>query len=122
MLKTNKNDQARQLWVRDILRKIPEGKKILDVGAGELKNRQYCSHLDYVSQDFCQYDGSGDGTALQSSDGWDTSKIDITSDITAIPVEDNSFDYVVCTEVFEHIKYPVKALEEFYRIVKPGGG
>lgn len=120
MFNINKNDHARQEWVKKMLKNIHKG-KILDVGAGELKNKPYCSHLEYISQDFCQYDGSGDGSALQSKD-WDTSKVDIVSDIIDIPVDNESFDYVVCTEVFEHIKYPVKALKEFYRLLKPGGG
>lgn len=119
MLKTNINDLTRQRWVSHTLQNLAKG-RILDVGAGELKNKPYCGHLEYVSQDFCQYNGFGDGAALQTQD-WDTSGIDIVSDITDIPAENESFDYVVCTEVFEHIKYPVKALQEFYRLLKPGG-
>ncbi len=65
MFKTNKNDLARQSWDREILQKLAKG-KILDVGAGELKNKFYCSHLEYVLQVFCQYKGSGDGAALQN--------------------------------------------------------
>jgi len=115
----NINDKQRQEWVKKTLLALPKG-RILDAGAGELRNKQYCSHLDYISQDFCQYDGKGDSKGLQNQI-WDTSKIDIVSDIANIPVEDASFDYVVCTEVFEHIKYPVDALKEFNRILKPGG-
>lgn len=115
----NINDKQRQEWVQKTLSVLPAG-KILDAGAGELRNRQYCSQLEYVSQDFCQYDGKGDNKGLQNQ-VWDTSKIDIVSDIADIPVDDECFDYVVCTEVFEHIKYPVDALKEFNRILKPGG-
>ena len=116
----NINEENRQSWIEKTLARLPEGARILDAGTGELKNRQYCENLQYVSQDFCQYDGDGDQAALQSGD-WDTSRIDIVSDITDIPVEDASFDHVLCSEVFEHIKYPDKALAEFYRILKPGG-
>ena len=96
------------------------GGSILDVGAGDQKYKKLCSHLVYTSQDFCEYDGTGDGIGLQNNE-WDTSKIDIVSDIGNIPVEAEIFDYILCTEVFEHVKYPVEALEEFYRILKPGG-
>ena len=42
---------------------------------------------------------------------WDTSKIDIISDITAMPVDDGTFEYILCTEVFEHIKDHIGALK-----------
>lgn len=29
---------------------LPAGNRLLDAGAGELKNRQYCGHQDYVSR------------------------------------------------------------------------
>ena len=98
----NRNDKQRQKWVKKTIAALPKG-RILDAGAGELRNKEYCSHLEYVSQDLCQYDGRGDDRGLQNQ-VWDTSKIDIISDITAIPVDDGAFEYVLCTEVFEHIK------------------
>lgn len=117
----NDNVIKRNRWLKKILTSLPHG-RILDAGAGELRNKEHCTHLDYVSQDFCQYDGEGDGSALQQSDNnWDTSRIEIVSDISNISAEDASFDYVLCSEVFEHIPYPVQALEEFYRLLKPGG-
>lgn len=114
------SDQARIDWVKLALRSIPAGHRILDAGAGELRLRPFCSHLEYTSQDFCQYEGAGDGTALQTG-AWDTTKIDIVSNITSIPVEDASFDAVLCSEVLEHIPDPVAAIQEFARILKPGG-
>ena len=82
----NINEIDRQAWLKQFLTALPQGARILDAGAGELKNRQYCGHLDYVSQDFCQYQG-GDGAPDEGlqTDGWDTTRIDLVSDITAIP-------------------------------------
>ncbi|MBA2517593.1 MAG: class I SAM-dependent methyltransferase [Solirubrobacterales bacterium] len=41
---------------------------------------------------------------------------------TPYPLPDGSFDAVVMTEVFEHMRdYPVRSLEEAHRILKPGG-
>ena len=114
------SDQARVDWVRRALLSLPKGQRILDAGAGELRMKPFCAHLDYVSQDFCQYEGSGDGTALQTG-AWDTSRIDIVSNITSMPVPDASFDAVLCTEVLEHVPDPVAALVEFHRVLKPGG-
>ena len=55
------NEIGRQAWLKQTLRQLPQGARLLDAGAGELKNRQYCSHLDYISQDFCLYQGADAG-------------------------------------------------------------
>lgn len=116
----NVNEEARKQWLANTLAAIPPGLRILDAGAGELSNRPLCSHLDYVSQDVCQYEGSGDGSGLQMGT-WDTSKIDLICDIVNIPEPDASFDVILCSEVFEHLPDALKALDEFSRLLKPGG-
>lgn len=114
------NESFRKEWLEKTLAEIPSKLKILDAGAGELANRKYCTHLEYVSQDFCQYDGKGDNHALQPG-YWDISKIDIVSDIAHMPIEDNSFDVVLCSEVLEHLPNPESAISELIRVLKPGG-
>lgn len=116
----NNTDKVRVSWVVQQLTDLPIGARILDAGAGELRFKQYCGHLDYVAQDFGEYDGGGDGEGLQTGK-WDNSRLDIVSDITEIPVEDSSFDAILCSEVFEHIPDAVSAIREFSRILKPGG-
>ena len=113
------NESTRVQWIEDTLKKIPAGSRLLDAGAGECQFRKFCSHLDYVSQDFAQYTGEGN-VGLQTGT-WDNSKLDIVSDITNIPVADGSFDAVMCTEVLEHVPDPVAALTELNRVLKPGG-
>lgn len=118
----NINEIERQAWLKQTLKSLPQGAHILDAGAGQLKNRQYCEHLSYVSQDFCQYHGAAGGLdeGLQS-DSWDNSRIDLISDITAIPAPNHSFDAILCSEVLEHVPEPTHALDEFARLLKPGG-
>ena len=115
------NELVRDLWLRKVLAEIPQGKRILDAGAGELANKKYCQHLDYVSQDICQYEGTGDSRGLQMST-WDTSQIDIVCDIEDIPEESESFDAILCSEVLEHLPNPVNALNELNRLLRGGGG
>lgn len=44
------SDQARVDWVANALRSIPNGYRILDAGAGELRLKPYCAHFNYVKQ------------------------------------------------------------------------
>lgn len=99
-------------FVKKVACHIEKNSKILDVGAGLCPYKKHFQHADYVSQDFCL---NGDNM------DWDFSHIDIKSDLHDMPIEDNSFDYILCTFVLEHIKYPQKAFREFSRILKKNG-
>lgn len=114
------NEENRNAWLQKTLAELPSGMRILDAGAGELRNKPLCAHLDYVSQDFCQYEGSGNDAGLQTGT-WDTSQIDLVCDIVSIPEPDAAFDAILCSEVFEHLPSPHLALAEFQRLLKPGG-
>jgi len=111
---------TRQLWVEKTLKSIPKNQSLIDIGAGECQYKLHCNHLNYTSQDFNQYTGTGNGIGLQTGD-WDVSQIDIVSDILSIPVQDKSYDVVLCTEVLEHVPNPIAALEEMTRILKNEG-
>jgi SAM-dependent methyltransferase len=41
--------------------------------------------------------------------------------VEALPVEDGSFDLVLCTQVLEHCDDPVQAVRELRRVAAPGG-
>lgn len=114
------NQILRDKWIEYCLKSLPKGLRILDVGAGEMPYKKFCDHLDYYSQDFCAYNGIGDKKGLHSTT-FDTSMINIISDITNIPIDDAYFDVIMCTEVLEHIPNPINAFIEFTRILKPGG-
>lgn len=46
---------------------------------------------------------------------------DIVGDIHALPFADNSQEALICIAVLEHVKHPFKAVDEMYRVLKPGG-
>lgn len=116
-----RNEEVRNQWVIDQISKIPEGKTLLDAGAGEQKYRPFCSHLKYIAQDFGKFIPNETSVGLSQDISWDYTGINITCDIVDMPLEDESVDTVLCTEVFEHLKNPMLALKEFSRILKPGG-
>jgi SAM-dependent methyltransferase len=84
------------------------GKKILDIGAQDSPYKKYFDKMDYYSQDIVQNSKHS---------------IDFVGDINdgLSSVKDSSFDYIICTQVLEHIKEPKVAFGEFNRILKPGG-
>ncbi len=46
---------------------------------------------------------------------------DVKADICALPFEDNSYDFILCNHVLEHIPNDLKAMEELYRVLKLRG-
>lgn len=85
-----------------------ENKNILDVGAEERPYKKYFKKLKYFSQDITQNKAGS---------------IDFVGAINnGVPeIKSGSFDYILCTQVLEHIPEPDKAFKEFNRILKPGG-
>lgn len=113
------NESTRVQWLQRTLQAIPPGKRVLDAGAGEQQFRKFCSHLNYVSQDFAEYKGEGE-IGLQTGT-WDYGKLDIICDIINIPEPDGCFEAILCTEVLEHLPDPAKVFPEFSRLLAPGG-
>ena len=60
----NQNKICRDRFILKCINELPSGTKILDAGAGQLRWREACKNLIYISQDFCQYDGIGNGKGL----------------------------------------------------------
>ncbi len=45
----------------------------------------------------------------------------IQANSESIPLDDNSFDNIICTNSFHHYLHPEKAMSEISRLLKPGG-
>ena len=46
---------------------------------------------------------------------------DVKADICNLPFEKNTYDVILCNHVLEHIPDDTKAMQELYRVLKPGG-
>ncbi|MEJ2672822.1 MAG: class I SAM-dependent methyltransferase [Deltaproteobacteria bacterium] len=99
------------VWVEEQASLIPPTSRVLDVGAGAGRYRLLFQHCEYYTQDFCQ-----EPTTIGKY-----TDIDYISDIIAIPVNDASFDVILCTAVLEHVPEPVQAVKEMARILRQGG-
>lgn len=107
----NYNVAGRQTWIAAQAANIHQGQRVLDVGAGTAPYRSLFSHCDYRTHDF------GQAPSLEGR----YAQLDYVSDIISIPVPDQSFDVIICTEVLEHVPEPIRAIQEFARILKSGG-
>lgn len=121
------NLNARREFVEMQLSLIKPGSSVLDAGCGSQQFRKFCAHLTYRGQDFGKY--TSDDKKMMGSERRkkvDTkvsplSDLDYVGDIWNIEASDQSFDAILCTEVLEHIPYPIETVKEFGRLIKPGG-
>lgn len=105
------NDYERERFVAELARSLPANTRVLDAGAGPCRYKPLFSHCDYKAQDFAKYTGTDHSYG----------ELDYVGDITAITAADGAFDFILCTEVFEHIPRPDLAAAEFARLLSPGG-
>jgi ubiquinone/menaquinone biosynthesis C-methylase UbiE len=86
------------------------GARVLDAGAGECRFKPAFAHARYVGVDF----GLGDAN-------WDYSKLDAVGRLEQLPFPDASFDRVLSIVVLEHTPEPAQVIQEFQRVLSPGG-
>ena len=109
----------RDNFIAKIASEIKENSSVIDICSGNKPYEKLFKHCKYVSHEFPGNKNIIDSFRQETS--IEHKKHDIISPIDNIPKPDNSFDFVICTEVFEHIPEPIKAMEELVRICKPNG-
>ena len=98
--------RRRQLFT-DWLKRLPQtGLWVLDVGG---RIQPYRSLLGQACERYVAVD-------IQM-----TPLVDVVGKAEELPLRDNQFDLVFCTQVLEYIAEPALAISEIRRVLKPGG-
>ncbi len=84
------------------LSKYASDKKILDIGAGGSGYHKFFPNRLSVDID-------------------PERKPDVVGDAQKLPFTDSQFEMILCTEVLEHVRNPKAAMDEMFRVLKPGG-
>ncbi len=95
-------------WIRseaDAARAQGVAVRVLDVGCGV---KPYAPWFDFVA-------------SYVGVDIVENQYADLQGAVEALPVEDGSFDLVLCLQVLEHCDDPAQAVRELRRVTAPGG-
>ncbi len=105
----------------EVARHVKDGDSILEIapGAGYLSielagpGKYKMTGLD-ISSDLiriCRRNAEEAGVQIDFREG----------NVSGMPFQSETFDFIVCVLAFKNFKEPAKALEEMYRVLKPGG-
>lgn len=83
--------------------------RMVDVGAGVRPYTDlFCGHVDRI-------------IAVEFPSSSPKAEVDVWGDAQALPLRTGSADTLLCVEVLEYLPDPLRALQEFMRILRPGG-
>ena len=108
-----------RLRARKILKNIPKNiNNMLDAGCGSgvysfiLKDKVNMINAVDISKEKISY--------LKDINPFNNIKFEV-GDINSLNFSDNKFDFIVCSDVLEHVNSDSKAFSELARVLKPGG-
>ena len=108
-------------WAHNLADQIETGSKVLEIAPGpgylaiELVKRRNCTVVALeISKTFlsiAQANAREAGVTIDFRHG----------NVAAMPFDENEFDFLICTSSFKNFDEPLKALNEMFRVLKPGG-
>src|SRR5271157_4627721 len=118
---TGKNIEEFKKAAQDIAHRVPSGNDVLEVAPGPgflaIELAKLGSYrivgLDISKSFVCiaTENATNAGVEVTFQEG----------NASSMPFESNSFDFVYCRAAFKNFSEPVQALNEMYRVLKPGG-
>jgi ubiquinone/menaquinone biosynthesis C-methylase UbiE len=118
--KIRQNGQERAALLDKIVAVLPAGSRLLEVAPGpgylsiELARRGYQVVGMDISASFVQIaraKAREAGVAVDFQRG----------NASEMPFDGDAFDFIICCAAFKNFTEPVRAIQEMYRVLKPGG-
>ena len=97
------------------LHKIKIGEKILEIGSGAGHAVKHISSANYFPLDVSSFN------LKQIKNKSPKPIYPVSGDVYNLPFETGSLDFIILSEVLEHLDKPDEAIKEIYRVIKPGG-
>lgn len=118
---TGKGLAAFEALAQRIAAEVPPGSEVLEIAPGpgyfaielaKLGNYQITGvDISKTFVEIAQTNAAKAGVAVDFRLG----------NASGMPFQDESFDFILCRAAFKNFTEPVRALEEMYRVLKPGG-
>ena len=120
--KTTLQDLKRhKLMAKQLVEKIPANGKVLEIAPGP---GYFCIELAKLGD--YQITGLDISKSLVEIARRNSAEAGLKIDFregnaSAMPFEENTFDFTFCQAAFKNFSEPVKAIAEMYRVLRPGG-
>ena len=89
---------------------LPPRTRVLDAGAGQAQYKHHFSAHRYCAFDLAVGDAH-----------WDYTKLDARGDLADMPFRDSTFDACLSVVTLEHVREPLRVIQEMSRTLAPGG-
>jgi len=118
---TFKDLKRHKLMAKQLVEKIPANGKVLEIAPGP---GYFCIELARLGNyQITGLDISKSFVDIARKNAMEAGlKIDFREgNASAMPFQENTFDFTFCQAAFKNFSEPVKAIAEMYRVLRPGG-